>query len=302
MATNRGFSVNGTSFPVTSVNVTNARNPITEVTMGSVGSPKIYGGTYSASGSIEMPFRKTPCGTLITNLFGGSIASGIVDLPSSGQWLTNVIVSDENGFGMTFASGLVTSMDLSMQAKEMCKCTFNFLGIKGTTGSVGSSPDYTTDTIPIFYNSILTVGSATAQAFGVTIHVERPIDTDYYVLGSPFLQDAVQSGAVVLSGSLTLAPKESAILTNAINSVSTDSIAPLSTNKDSIDLGTGETPEASLVLQLNKHDGTSTIQTITIDIIKLSDWSMSANGREKFAKTINWLGIIDSTTSNIKFT
>ena len=301
MTNYRGFSVGGTSYAVSSVNFTNTRNSITETTMGSVGSPKIYGGTYLVTGSIEMPFRKTAAGVLIGNLFGGEISGGIIDIPSSGQWLTNLIIADENGFGVTFASAMVTSMDLSMQVKDMCKCTFNFMGIKATAGAVTALPDYTEE-IPIFYNSLVTVASATAQAMGVTIHVERPIDTDYYVLGSEFLQDAVQSGPAVISGSLSLAPKESTVLTNAISSVASDTVAPVATNKNGLDLGTGGTAAASLVLNLRSPDGTSAIQTITVDLIKLSDWSMSANGREKFTKTLNWLGIIDGSTYNIKLT
>jgi hypothetical protein len=291
MTNYRGFAIGGTAIPVSSVNATITRNAITETTMGSVGAPAIYGGVYSASGTLEAPYR-TDIEPLIISLFGGPIANGVIDTSAS-SILTNVTLADQYGVGITFASSTVTSMDLTMQTKDYCKASFNYIGVKGATGAVTTQPSYT-NPVAIFYNALLTVASASVSAMGVTIHVERPIDTDYFVLGSEFLQGFNQSGPAVISGSITLAPPEATLISTAINLASADTVAPANTNANPIAIG-------SLVLVLRNPTGTTDIRTITINSIVLSDLNMSANGMDRFGKTINYQGIINSS-NNIKFT
>ncbi len=290
MTNYRGFAIGSTAIPVSSVNATITRNAIVESTMGSVGAPAIYGGVYSASGTLEAPYR-TDVEPLIISLFGGPIANGVVDTSAS-SILTNVTLADQY-VGITFASSTVTSMDLTMQVKDYCKTSFNYIGVKGAAGAVTTQPSYT-NPVAIFYNALLTVASATVSAMGVTIHVERPIDTDYFVLGTEFLQGFNQSGPAVISGSITLAPPEATLITTAINLASADTVSPSNTNANPIALG-------SLVLVLRNPTGTTDIRTITINSIVLSDLNISGEGMSKFGKTINYQGIINGS-SNIKFT
>jgi hypothetical protein len=291
MTNYRGFVIGYAAIPVSSVNATITRNAIVESTMGSVGAPAIYGGVYSASGTLEAPYR-TDVEPLIISLFGGPIADGVIDTSAS-SILTNVTLADQYGVGVTFASATVTSMDLTMQVKDYCKTSFNYIGVKGVAGAVTAQPSYT-NPVAIFYNALLTVASTTVSAMGVTIHVERPIDTDYFVLGTEFLQGFNQSGPAVISGSLTLAPPEATLITTAINLASTDTITPSNSNANPIALG-------SLVLVLRNPAGTTDIRTITINSIVLSDLNISGTGMEKFGKTINYQGIINES-NNIKFT
>jgi len=230
MTNYRGFAIGSTAIPVSSVNATITRNAIVESTMGSVGAPAIYGGVYSASGTLEAPYR-TDVEPLIISLFGGPIANGVVDTSAS-SILTNVTLADQY-VGITFASSTVTSMDLTMQVKDYCKTSFNYIGVKGAAGAVTTQPSYT-NPVAIFYNALLTVASATVSAMGVTIHVERPIDTDYFVLGTEFLQGFNQSGPAVISGSITLAPPEATLITTAINLASADTVSPSNTNANPV--------------------------------------------------------------------
>lgn len=293
MATYRGLSVDGTNLlPVSSVSVSVARNLISEETMSAVGESKIFGGTYLSNGSIEAPYR-TSIDDLVAKLFGGVVTGGVVDLPSSPCY-SYIYLSDEYGNGVKVASCLITSMDLNVQTKDFAKVSFNWIGgqVVSNAQNFTTAPTYS-DELGVFYNTIITVASASVQCTGVSVKVERPIDQDYYVLGSEFLQDFVQSGSVQVSGSITLAAKEWSTLNTVLNSNSTDTVTPSATNKDDVALGT-------IKISLHKPDGSTVFRTITIDACRISDASASVQGRNKFEKTVNWRAEINSS-SNIKF-
>ena len=296
MANYRGLTIDTTVFPVISVSTSIQRNPISEVTMGSVGETAIYGGTYNATGAIEANYR-SDIEPLMINLFGGAIANGIVELPST-PYLTNAKIYDEYNNGISFASFLVTSMDMSLNVNDMCKTSFNWIGIKGTTSTGSETSASYTNPVYLFYNAVLTIDSSTIYTTSLSLNITRPIDTDYYILGSPFLQDFIQNGPVTISGTLNFAPKDWSTINTAINSNSTDTIAPSGSNTNGVTIGSTGT----LVITLNTPTG-SLGKTITISRIKLSDFSISGQGRSRFEKSLNFRGLIDpSNNYNITIT
>lgn len=290
MANYRGLTIDTTVYPISSVSAAIQRNLISEPTMGSVGEVALFGGTYNATGTIEASYR-SDIEPLIVNLFGGAIASGVVELPAT-PYLTSAKLYDEYNNGLTFASFLVTSMDLALTVNSYCKLTFNYIGIKGTktTGSTVSA-SYTNPPY-LFYNAVLAIDGTLVQSNNLTLNVTRPIDTENYVLGSPFLQSFIQSGPVTISGSISTAPKDWTLINTALDSNSTDTIAPSNSNANGVELGTTGT----LTIELRTPSGGAG-KTITISRIKLSDFSVTGQGRSRFEKPINFRGLIDPSNN-----
>ncbi|MFA5760186.1 MAG: phage tail tube protein [Dehalococcoidales bacterium] len=282
MATYRGLSVNGTTLlPVSGVSMSVARNLIAEETMSAVGESKLFGGTYLSSGTIDGIYR-TDLDVIVEKLFGQAVTSGLGELPASGAWFNNIYVSDEFGHGYKVASVMITSMDLNVQTKDFAKVSFNWIGgdASADTHSFSVAPTYS-NSVSVFYNTTITVNSVAIKCMNISVRVERPIDQDYYILGHEYLDDYVQSGAVTVSGSIGLGPKEWSDLQNAL---STDDPFPgvvQSSNANDIEFG-------EIEILLAEPTGTSVIRTITIPNCKISDATANVTGRNKFEKTINW--------------
>lgn len=285
----RGVSFNSNIIPVTGASVNPNRNLITVEDMGSISQARVYGGAYSVSGTFDGAFRRTKMQSVIDNLFGQSASNGITTLPSNPS--KELIISDEYGHGLTFPSAVITSMDLSLNVKEYAKASFGFVAIRGTHGAttgITDTADYTTEPPYAFYNASISLASS-VKFTGVTIKIERPIDQDYYVLGSEFIQDFVQNGTLSVSGSLTMGAKDWGLIETALN-YGSDTIDPDISHTNPVNLG-------NLVITLNdpKVGGTN-LAKITVNNLRIADGSVSAQGRNRFEKTINWRAAITAAT------
>ena len=290
MATYRGLSVDGTSLlPVSGISMSVARNLIAEETMAAVGESKLFGGTYLSNGTIDAPYR-TDLDIFVEKLFGQAVTLGLGDLPVSGAWFNNIYVSDEFGHGYKVASVMITSMDLSIQTKDFAKVSFNWIGgdASADNRSFSTAPTYSSQ-LSVFYNTVIKVNGTTIKCMNISVRVERPIDQDYYILGHEYLDDYVQSGAVTVSGSIGLGPKEWSDLQNALSTGDPFPGVVQSANANNIEFG-------SIKIQLADPTGTTVFRTIDIPNCKISDSSSNVTGRNKFEKTINWRA--ETTASN----
>lgn len=300
MAYYRGFAIGGTSIPVSGVSVSTARNPVAEETMGSVGQPRIYGGAYLATGQLDAPYRKTALDPLRESLLGGS--EKIEELPEE-PWISDALLSDEFNNGVAFDRFMITSMSFDLKVKDYARSSFQFIAGKATKGTGVSQTQFSDDDpILLFYNAIVSVGDEEIKSSGVTINIERPIDQDYYILGSPLLYNYCQSGPATVTGTLTFAPKEWEHLNFALDSIKDDTYEPSASNLNSLNFGGGDPCSMmNMKVQLHTPCGGAVAQTITVDSIKLQDLSISGQGRSKFDKQLNWTAEI-ADDRNIHFT
>ncbi len=283
-----------TSLPITDYSFNVNRNLIAEKAMNVAGEPKIYGGTYGASGSLSAAYRPSEFATIIAHgilsktSWSSGTASGIGDFAeaSSGyKNFYNICAGDEFGNVITFASCAFTSCELSLRAGEMGKISFNWVGVKkaASDGTI-STPSYAGD-IPIFYNAVLKVGAADTliKVTGITLKINRPLSSDDYVIGSEYTQSIIQSDSCTVEGTLNLSNKEFALLQSAITTgdeANWDDLDELKTN--TVNLG-------KLSIQFNNPAGTGdNLGGLYITKMMLNTTDVSVNGRQKFDKTINF--------------
>ncbi len=273
----RGVSYGGTVFAVTDFTANHNRNLITEQGMGLGGEPVIYDGATLITGSIGAVYRDS----------FATYAQAVLDLLSgaSSTISTNILISSDETSGVSFPSSFINSFELNLQSKDMARCTMGFVAKgPGSAGSVGTAASYT-DAVPIGWASTLSINSVVIKTTGITLRLKVPIDQDNYVIGSKYLDSIIQSGNGTLSGSLTLAPSEWAILQSAMGSCGNLS--------------------GNIVITLNGQSAsdcsTSLVRTITITDAVASDSSFSGQNRNKFTKTLNWKAPVGTSTNHNLF-
>lgn len=287
----RGVKYNTTALPVSDASINVNRNSITVDSLSSVGTSAVFGGRYVVTGSFGGGLRKTAFANPMASMFGTRLPSvGMGELKTSNT--DYIMVSDEFGSGITAGPIVINSMEITLNAKEYAKVTFNYIGIFATGGTEtdATEPDYS-EQLPVFYNATVNSISTT----GITIKIERPIDQDYFIMGSEFLQEFVQSGPVTVTGTINLASTEWNKFSEATGYGSPkDTITPSTANTNPVGSG-------SIVVTMNKPDGSGVAATITIDKAIFSEVSASASGRNRFEKTLNWTAEINNTNT-IKIT
>lgn len=290
-----------TSIPVTDFTFNVNRNPVAEKAMNVAGEPKIYGGTYAASGSLTAAYRPMEFATLIAqgifcnNSWTTGTTSGVKDFAeatSGYKNFFNIACGDEFGNVSAFASCAFTSCELSIRSGEFGKISFNWVGTKKISGANPSisTPSYSGD-IPIFYNAVLQVGGALVKVTGLTVRFNRPLSSDDFVLGSEYTQSITQSDNATIEGTINLSNKEYAKVTSAITTGDESNWDNLSAAK------TNTTALGTLSMQFNNPDGSSTpLGGIYLTNMVISTVDVSVSGRQRFEKTLNFRTETTATT------
>jgi len=162
----------------------------------------------------------------------------------------------------------------------------------------------------LFYNAVLkwtpTGGSVeTFKCQEFTMNVNRPIDTDDFMIGSQFLNSLTYNGLTDLGGNITLSPSDWDKLRAMMAGTTDDTINTLDegrreffgevTNTTTTTVLANDIPSGKLEIFLHKPDGSQVVGKITADVCKLTEASASAQGRQKYTKTVNWKAVINNT-------
>lgn len=216
-----------------------------------------------------------------------------------------------NQYGMVkiYRGCAISSAELTLNVKEysMIRCswigrraeTYTKVDAAATEGKWATYVTNITSTIPgqpsMFYNAVLGFGTSKLKATGITISINRPINQDLFYIGSQFLQDLVYNGITELGGTLTLGSPEYETLKIMLSGSAESNIETLDQGKQEFG-GTlaNEIPSGVLTLYFRSPDGTATAGYIRIDEAKLTEASMSVQGRNQWEKSVNWSGIIDA--------
>jgi len=273
----RGFSYDGDSYAITDLTTNYNRNLISEQGMGLGGEPAIFDGANIVTGSVSAAYREdfAPIAQTILDLLSGA---------SSTITPVALIGSDEFG-GCSFPTSFINSFEVSLQTKALCNCNMNWVSAGLAASGTASSSGTFTNPIPLFWACALSIGgSSTIKSTAISLKVEVPIDQDYFVIGSKYLDDIVQSGNGTLGGSISFGPKEWATLQASMGSCG--------------NIGT-------IVLTLRGQTGsncvTTDIRTITITDAVVSDSTFSGQNRTKFTKSLNWKAPVATSTNNALF-
>ena len=275
----RGVSIGGSYFGVSSFSVNVNRNPLLEESFTSSAATKVYGGAYSVSGSFETVYRVASNGPL-TDIIN-AINDGAVPAAK------DIVLQDDAGNVMTFSSCCINSAELNISSKDFVRISYSFVGTAakkaGTLTNTG-----TAGAVGIFYSTVLAMESAAVKATAATLRLEIPIDQDYFVLGSQYLQGFLQSGLATVEGTLTLGSDAdvSYVTEDGDNAL----IAPDASHKNTIST-------KKLELKIGSSAG-GTLTTITIPVSKCTTADVGAQGRNKFDKSVNFVGEFDGTSGN----
>lgn len=280
----RGVSIGGTYFTVTSFSANINRNPLMEESFTSSAATKVYGGAYSVSGSFEAIYRVASNGPL-TNIVN-AIANGTV--PGA----QDIILIDDAGNNMTFGSCCINSAELNISSKEFVRITYNFIGQYAKKAGSVTAPTGAQGNVGVFYSTVLNMGTTYVKATGATLRLEVPIDQDYFVLGSQYIQGYLQSGLAAVEGTLTLG--SDADLSYVAEDGDSQLIEPNASHTNSI---SGKKVE----LKIGSSAG-GTLTTITIPVAKVTTADMGAQGRNKFDKSVTFVGEFDGTSNNMTIT
>lgn len=275
----RGVSLGGAYFGVSSFSVSINRNPLIEESFTSSAATKVYGGAYSVSGSFETIYRtasKGPLKAIIDAINDGSVPQ-----------TQDIILNDDAGNTMTFGSCCINSAELNISSKEFVRVTYNFIG--QTAKQEGSVPTGSTaGEVGIFYSTVLNFGGTPVKATAATLRLEIPVDQDYFVLGSQYIQGFLQAGLATVEGTLTLgSDADVSFVTEA--GAGEDIIEPDISHANTI---------ATKAVELNIGSSAGgTLTTITIPVAKCTTADVGAQGRNKFDKTVNYVGEFDGSNN-----
>ena len=275
----RGVSLGGTYFGVSSFSVSINRNPLMEESFTSSAATKVYGGAYSVSGSFETIYRTASKGPLEAII--NAINDGVVPAAQ------DIVLKDDAGNTMTFGSCCINSAELNISSKEFVRVTYNFVGKTAKkTGSVTTGS--TAGDVGIFYSTVLAMDSTAVKATAATLRLEVPVDQDYFVLGSQYIQGYLQAGLATVEGTLTLG--SDADVSFVTDDGDAGLVAPDVSHKNTI-------ATKKVELKIGSSAG-GTLTTITIPVAKCTTADVGAQGRNKFDKTVNYVGEFDGTSGN----
>lgn len=285
------------------------RNPIQEEAMDVSVAAEIDAGTYGLSGTLETALRVDPATQVLFGSLCGKQTSGhdyTLYLTQTPQELS-IRVTDEmaRASGVTEGTSVyymgcgMSSCELTLNVKEYAKCKWSWIGRRGISiftpdnDAVSTFTDYP---MLVFYNAVLTFGGSTIKCQGVTLTIDRKFDTDFFYIGSQFLQGIIMNGMTTLGGSLNLAADEWLLLNRTING--TVSAGALDGTKHEFQ-GDNANALASGILSLTfrKPDATAAAEVIiTCQNCKITDMNRSVQNRNRWEKSVSFQCAMSATT------
>jgi hypothetical protein len=207
----------------------------------------------------------------------------------------------------------LSQFEVSLAAKKYTEFTAQFIARRP---EVYDRPHNTNSAISgdpaIFYNAVLTwqpEGGATVpfKCSEFRMSIGRTIDTDSYLCGSQFLGDLLFNGETELGGSITLAGSDWDKMRAMIAGSNDDTVNTLDQGKIEYfgevnadpALSTvlaNDIPSGKFTITLHTPNGKRVVTKFTVDTAKLTEASREAQGQNRLNKTVNWTGLINSTS------
>lgn len=279
----RGISIGGTASPVTGFSVQINKNPITEEGLYNTVASNMFHGAETVSGSCDLIYRT---GDELTTLIGAINNS---NLRLSALCKDIVAYGDKSGDAFTFASAIINTIDITASAKDFVKLKYGFTAKHAINASGSATAPTYSDTVGIFYSSTVNVAGTLLHTNSLTLHLEVPIDTDYFVLGNPWLYDYYQSSLANITGSVEISADDYAVFRNMVGSTAYDMNI---NNTHALSLYGG-----TITFIVGTTDG-AILNTISLANCKFTDGSMDITGRQRINRTLNF-SVIAPSSGNI---
>lgn len=311
-----------------------SRETIIEESTDQVAAASLFGGTYMTTGSFSGAFRPWDFGSsgLMDGIMGFQAPAAVARPGGTGggttgkRWELTMVPStlavkivDEQAKTSSGTKGTttiyrgvgITSAEITLAAKQYTTVNVQWMGRRAEVFATGyNSTNEPAGDPALFYNAVLkwTPEGGSAEAFKCsqfTMSVARPIDQDDFLIGSQFLANLSYNGLTDLGGSITLSASDWDKIRDTIaGSVSDDVYTLDQTRKEYFGEVTDATtttvlanqiPSGSLEILLHTPNGDRVIGRIYATTCKLTEMSRSAQGRQKFNKTVSWKAQINNT-------
>lgn len=277
MTSIRGLAIGTTPIAITDGSYRVDRNLITEEDAISIaGEPNIFGGFYTVSGTFSAAYRPQTLNTFIEAGLLGQTGGGV----STSYTLYDLTMGDERNNSWSFGSCALTSCDISLQAGQYSKCTFDWVGThKKVADTTLTTPDYAIEP-SLFYNAYI----SSIKCRGITFRIDRPLTSEDYILGSEYTQSLIQSENLTIGGTITLGNQDYSLMENVL--YTTDEA---NWNNDNPKNNT--TYAGDLTITFRNPSGTKDLCSIYLDEIHVQSLDLSVTGLQRFEKTIEWRAI-----------
>lgn len=282
MTSSRYFGVDGTPIRVTGMSDTVNRTPAFEEAVDITVATYAVGGPYVANGTVDMLWRNTAVQLLMASMLGAT--NVFTDTPAT----CSIDIGDEAGNYMTqYTPAVFSSCELTLNVRDFVRTRWTWLASKGTdtqAGATGSSAP--ADQAAVFYNATIKVGNSAIDCKTATLRIDRKFDTDYFYIGSPWLQGFYQNGQTELGGTLTLGAGQYTELAYVISGGTSAHIITECNN---------ELKQAALEITLKDKD-CNPLAVITCGYIVFSEMSRSVTGRNLWDKSINYRVVLPANS------
>lgn len=255
---------------LTNISLNVNRNPIIQEGFTSY-SPLIHDGMYTASGTFGGLVRKAIWNKIVGSTSG--LSAGI----DVGKVIfdTNDVVISDDVTGYAIKKMAVTSLELQVQLKDFARFTASFIGQNIISGASTTNATPVDEDPVIFYSTVIDGGSV--KCTNLSVKIDRPIESDYYVLGSRFLKTEddgyFQAGPTLISGSFSIASLEYAQINDLVTTLS---------DPTDIEIIEDELNTVSMSIE-------TSVGTIDLGMAKIVNGTMSTQGRAKFEKSLDFV-------------
>lgn len=186
------------------VSYTDDRGPMKEEVTDAYIYPRADGGPLKVGGTLEGTFRPVAHAPFLQSVFG-AVASGVytLDYPAA-----SVIQIGEKVGSVTRARNLtgsgINKAEFTLTAKEYVKVSYDFISQQGIDTTYDSALTYSAENPLVFWRATLALGSDAIVAKEATLSIDRAIDEDQFVLGSPLRYRLVPTDMTQVTGTITL--------------------------------------------------------------------------------------------------
>lgn len=307
-----------------------SRNTIVEESTDQVAAASLFGGTISLTGGFSGAWRgydfhesgllsgimgfQTPA--TVANPASGFAAGYRYEFAMAPATLSLKYVDEQanKGGGVTrvYRGVGITQANISLRAKQYVTVDAQWMARRVEVFDAPHPSETEPNGDPaLFYNAVLKwtpEGEVTPETFKCmefTMNVARPIDTDNFMIGSQFLNSLTYNGLTDLGGDISLSAADWDKLRAMMAGTTNDTIGTLDegrreffgsvTNTTTTTVLANAIPSGKLEIFLHTPDGAQVVGRITADSCKLTEASASAQGRQKYTKSLKWQAVINNT-------
>lgn len=279
---------------VTTVTEDIDRSVMVEETIDTFLPRSAVAGALKVNGTIETNLRPRQCIDLLTAVMGASTDnttyySLTLSEPKSVELQVGESINGTS-FERDYVGVGISSVDLTFEAKEFVKATFNWIAQNYSDTTYSAPVSYTSENPIVFYNASVVIagGAATYNIKSLDMTIDRKLDEDQFTLGTFQLRRLVVTGNTEISGTITFTEDEFDEFKRAIYGT-TSGISVPTTN----DLG-----QASLVITCLDLAGNNAM-IITAPIAVYASASKNSSGNADVEKTVDYKVITGGTAFTI---